>query len=65
MYSSEGFTKIADYCIDLINEIAKDKLEHELEKLEDIFIKTSYFEYMFWDMVENLSMWPVSKLAKV
>ena len=65
MYSSEGFTKIADDCIHLINEIAKGKPEHELDKLEDIFIKTSYFEYMFWDMAENISMWPVSKLANV
>lgn len=64
MYSSDGFTKIADDCIDLINEIAKDKPEHELKKLEDIFVKTSYFEYMFWDMAENISMWPVKETAQ-
>ncbi|HLS23368.1 MAG TPA: thiaminase II [Pseudogracilibacillus sp.] len=63
MYSSDGFTKIAEDCIDLINEIAKDKPEHELKKLEEIFVKTSYFEYMFWDMAENKSMWPVPALA--
>ncbi len=63
MYSSEGFTKIADDCIDLINTIAKDKPERELKKLEDIFIRTSYFEYMFWDMAENISMWPLKELA--
>jgi len=63
MYSSDGFTKIANDCIDLINEIAKDKPEHELKKLEEIFVKTSYFEYMFWDMAENISMWPVKELA--
>ncbi len=63
MYSSEGFTKIATDCIDLINDIAKDKPEHELKKLEEIFITTSYYEYMFWDMAENLSMWPVKQLA--
>lgn len=63
MYSSDGFTKIANDCIDLINDIAKDKPEHELKKLEEIFVKTSYFEYMFWDMAENISMWPVKKLA--
>jgi len=63
MYASEGFTKIADDFIQLINEIAAHKPEHELKKLEDIFIKTSYFEYMFWEMAENISMWPVKELA--
>lgn len=64
MYSSEGFTEIAENCKKLINEIAQDKPEHELKKLEEIFVKTSYFEYMFWDMAENISMWPVKELAK-
>src|SRR5690625_5382420 len=53
MYSSDGFTKIAKDCIDLINDLAKDKPEHELKKLEEIFVKTSYFEYMFWDMARS------------
>lgn len=64
MYSSEGFTEIAENCKALINDIAKDKPEHELKKLEEIFVNTSYFEYMFWDMAENISMWPVKELAK-
>ncbi|MFB1049961.1 thiaminase II [Paraliobacillus sp. JSM ZJ581] len=64
-YASDEFTKIAEDCISLINEIAKNKPEHELKKLEDIFIKTNYFEYMFWDMAENKSMWPVKELAIV
>src|SRR5699024_3323024 len=37
MYSSEGFTEIAENCKALINDIAKDKPEHELKKLEEIF----------------------------
>jgi len=64
MYSSDGFTKIAKDCIDLINDLAKDKPEHELKKLEEIFVKTSYFEYMFWDMADNVSMWPIPAEAK-
>jgi len=64
MYSSEGFTEIAKDCIDLINDIAKDKPEHELKRIVDIFVKTGYFEYMFWEMAEEVSMWPVKDLAK-
>lgn len=63
-YTSDEFTSLAEDCIDLINEHAKDKPAHELKKLEEIFVKTSYFEYMFWDMAENLSMWPVKVLTK-
>lgn len=62
-YSSDEFSKIAEDCIYLINNIAKNKPEHELKKLEEIFIHTSYFEYMFWDMAENISSWPVKEMA--
>ncbi|GAA0287937.1 thiaminase [Gracilibacillus halotolerans] len=48
----------------MINDIAKDKPEHELKRIEDIFVRTSYFEYMFWEMAEEVSMWPVKDLAK-
>lgn len=63
MYSSDGFTEIAEDCKALINDIAEGKPESELKKLEEIFINTSYFEYMFWDMAENISAWPVKELA--
>lgn len=59
IYSSEEFTKIADDCIQLINSITEGKPEHELKELEEIFVKTCYFEYMFWDIAENVSMWPI------
>jgi len=59
MYSSDEFTKIADECIDLINKLSNGKPERDLKKLEDIFVRTCYFEYMFWDMAEHQSMWPV------
>jgi len=62
-YSSDEFTAIADDCKQLINEIAKGKSKSELKRLEDIFVKTSYYEYMFWDMAENKSTWPVATLA--
>lgn len=57
-YSSDEFTKLANDCIELINEIAENKPEHELKRLEEIVIKTSQYEYMFWDMAYNVDMWP-------
>ncbi len=63
MYSSVGFTKIANDCKDLLNELAKDKPEDELKELEEIVVQTSNFEYMFWEMAEQQSMWPVKVLV--
>src|SRR5699024_7085114 len=65
IYSSPEFTKIADDCIQLINNIAEGKPEHELKELEEIFVKTSYFEYMFWDIAESVSMWPIPESVQV
>ncbi|MFB4471700.1 thiaminase II [Oceanobacillus caeni] len=58
-YSSHEFTKIAEDCIALLNEITEGKPELELKALEEIVIKTSYFEYMFWDMAEHVDTWPI------
>ena len=64
MYSSPEFTALAERCIALVNRLAAGKPEHELQALEDIVVKTSYFEYMFWDMADNLDMWPVPAMAQ-
>lgn len=63
MYSSPEFTALAERCIALVNQLSTGKPEHELQALEDIVVKTSYFEYMFWDMAENVELWPVPALA--
>jgi len=60
MYSSEEFTKIANDCKDLLNEFTAEKSVDELKELEEIVVQTSNFEYMFWEMAENISDWPVS-----
>ncbi|GAB3054189.1 thiaminase II [Virgibacillus ainsalahensis] len=63
MYSSEAFTALTNNTIDLMNEIAKNKPEHELAALEEIVVKTSHFEYMFWEMAENLETWPLDTIG--
>lgn len=62
MYASEEFTQLAENCKKLINDLAAGKSERELKSLEEIVLKTSKFEYMFWDMVENQSMWPTDEI---
>jgi thiaminase (transcriptional activator TenA) len=59
MYSSEGFGELATWCINLFDSLTEEKSETELEKLEEIFLNTTRFEYMFWDMAYNEAMWPI------
>ena len=59
MYSSEEFGELATWCINLFDSLTEDKTEAELEKLEEIFLNTTRFEYMFWDMAYNEAMWPI------
>ncbi|WP_096187567.1 thiaminase II [Evansella halocellulosilytica] len=58
MYSSKEFGELAMWCIELLDELTQDKPEAELAKLEEIFLNTTRFEYMFWDMSYNQEMWP-------
>ena len=59
IYSSEEFGELATWCINLFDSLTEDKSEVELEKLEEIFLNTTRFEYMFWDMAYNEAMWPI------
>lgn len=59
MYASDEFTELATNCQKLMNDYTIGKSEKELQALEDIVVKTSKFEYMFWDMAENMEMWPI------
>ncbi|WP_046176029.1 thiaminase II [Domibacillus indicus] len=58
MYASEEFGQLAQWCIDLMDEHAEGKSDRERAKLEEIFLTTTRFEYMFWEMAYNGEMWP-------
>ncbi|GGK19887.1 aminopyrimidine aminohydrolase [Caldalkalibacillus thermarum] len=58
MYASEEFGELAQWTIDLLDEEAEGKPERELERLEEIFLNTSRFEYLFWEMAYHKEMWP-------
>lgn len=55
-YISEDYIKLTNWVIDLVDDLAKDLPKRELEKLEEIFINASKYEYMFWDMSYNKEM---------
>ncbi|AFC32462.1 transcriptional activator tenA [Paenibacillus mucilaginosus 3016] len=58
MYSSEEFEALAQWCIGLLDELAEGRSEAELARLEEIFLNTTRYEYMFWDMAYHGQMWP-------
>lgn len=59
MYSSAEFGALATWLIDLLDGLTEGKPERELAILEEHFLTTSRFEYMFWDMVYQGGEWPV------
>ncbi|ULT59202.1 thiaminase II [Neobacillus drentensis] len=59
MYSSAEFGRLAEWLIDLLDQLTLGKPERELAILEEHFLTTSRFEYMFWDMVYQGGEWPV------
>lgn len=59
MYSSSEFGSLATWLIDLLDQCVGGKSDRELAILEEHFLTTSRFEYMFWDMVYQGGDWPV------
>ena len=59
MYTSDEFREQTYYFKDLINKIALTKTSDELDYLEEIFVNTTKYEYLFWDMAYKQESWQV------
>lgn len=59
MYSSKEFCALTDWTIALLDRLAEGLPMRELARLEELFVVTSKFEYMFWDMAYRQEEWPV------
>ncbi|MCT1901370.1 thiaminase II [Oceanobacillus sojae] len=59
MYSSDEFGSIGKWLVEKLDELAEGCTETELNDLEAIFLNTSRYEYMFWDMAYKREGWPV------
>ena len=58
MYSSKEFGDLAQWLIDFMDKSTEGKPERDLAVLEEIFLNTSRFEYLFWDMAYHGTDWP-------
>lgn len=61
MYSSTDWAELTRWCINLLDNLTTGKPDRELAKLEEIFLNTTRFEYMFWQMAYNEEMWPTDE----
>ncbi len=58
MYSSAEFGELAQWLIELMDQLAEGKSETELARLEEHFLTTSRMEYLFWEMAYRKELWP-------
>ncbi|MFQ5876198.1 MAG: thiaminase II [Acidobacteriota bacterium] len=58
-YSSREFGEYADWLKDLLDRLADGAPDREQERLTRIFLTSSRYEYLFWEMCHCKSSWPV------
>jgi thiaminase/transcriptional activator TenA len=59
MYGSPEFAELADWQRSFIDRIATGCGSGELKRMEEIFITSSRYEYMFWDAAYRMEEWPI------
>jgi len=59
MYSSTEFAELAQWCRKLLDHLAADLPERNLQKLEAAFLTSSRYEWQFWEMAWKMERWGV------
>ena len=59
MYAAPEFSELAAWCRDLLDSIADGLPGNALARIEDAFVTSSRYEYLFWEMAWNKEAWPV------
>ena len=59
MYTSKEYKSLADWARRLVNSLAEGSSRGELTRMEEAYLTSLRYEYMFWDMAYNLEAWPV------
>jgi len=58
MYSSPEFAELASWCRGLVDGVAVELPEEALRRMEDAFLTSSRYEYLFWEMAWRQESWP-------
>jgi len=59
MYSSGEFADLAQWCRDLLDNLAAGLPERDLQKLEAAFLTSSRYEWRFWEMAWKMERWEI------
>jgi thiaminase/transcriptional activator TenA len=59
IYASAEFVALAEWLRELLDTLAIDLPETALQRLETLFLLSSRYEYMFWEMSYRQETWPV------
>ncbi len=59
MYSSPEFAALADWLRAFIDRAARSAGKRELKNMQNAFLISSQYEYMFWDAAYRMEEWPV------
>jgi len=59
LYASPEFAEVQIWMRKKVDQWAKTAGKEELRRMEDSFIISSRYEWMFWDMAWNEETWPV------
>jgi thiaminase/transcriptional activator TenA len=59
MYSSPEFAELARWCRDLLDRLAQGLRAKEQQRLENAFLTSSRYEYLFWEAAYRCEGWPV------
>ena len=59
MYVSQEYKALADWARSLANRLADKADPGEIARMEQAYITSTRYEYLFWDMAYDLESWPV------
>lgn len=59
MYNSPEFGELADWLRSFMDKTASGLSKQQQERIADIFIMNSKYEYLFWDAAYRMEEWPV------
>jgi thiaminase len=58
-WAGEAFQQYVDWLTQTFDSLAEGKPQKDRQKMTDIFNMTVRYEYLFWEMANNKSGWPV------
>jgi thiaminase/transcriptional activator TenA len=59
MYADPEFARLADWCRGLVDRLAEAASAEQRARMEEAFLTSSRYEYLFWEMAWRREAWPV------